>query len=150
MHNIIPRHVVELLKNTSRYSENHREAGILFASIVNFHELYDESYEGGKECLRVLNELVGDFDELLSKPQVRMRDNDDVVNEICGRQLDKANILSSTSLPSLVSADRLPGKRAQLSAKRAAKLGITFRSHTLAESLSFSFSPNFILLPESR
>lgn len=71
MHNIIPRHVVELLKNTSRYSENHREAGILFASIVNFHELYDESYEGGKECLRVLNELVGDFDELLSKPQVR-------------------------------------------------------------------------------
>ncbi|OQR75498.1 adenylate cyclase type 9-like, partial [Tropilaelaps mercedesae] len=71
LHNIIPRHVVEQLKTTSRYSENHREAGILFASIVNFHELYDESYEGGKECLRVLNELVGDFDELLSKPQFR-------------------------------------------------------------------------------
>ncbi|XP_022644225.1 adenylate cyclase type 9-like isoform X3 [Varroa destructor] len=71
LHNIIPRHVVEQLKTTSRYSENHREAGILFASIVNFHELYDESYEGGRECLRVLNELVGDFDELLSKPQFR-------------------------------------------------------------------------------
>lgn len=73
LHNIIPRHVVEQLKTTSRYSENHREAGILFASIVNFHELYDESYEGGRECLRVLNELVGDFDELLSKPQVSSR-----------------------------------------------------------------------------
>ncbi|EEC13784.1 adenylate cyclase, putative, partial [Ixodes scapularis] len=71
LHNIIPRHVAEQLKNTSKYSENHRDAGIIFASIVNFHEMYDESYEGGKEFLRVLNELVGDFDELLSKPVFR-------------------------------------------------------------------------------
>ncbi|XP_077558641.1 adenylyl cyclase 13E isoform X1 [Haemaphysalis longicornis] len=71
LHNIIPRHVAEQLKNTSKYSENHRDAGIIFASIVNFHEMYDESYEGGKEYLRVLNELVGDFDELLSKPLFR-------------------------------------------------------------------------------
>lgn len=71
LHNIIPRHVAEQLKNTSKYSENHRDAGIIFASIVNFHEMYDESYEGGKEFLRVLNELVGDFDELLSKPLFR-------------------------------------------------------------------------------
>lgn len=71
LHNIIPRHVAEQLRNTSKYSENHRDAGIIFASIVNFHEMYDESYEGGKEYLRVLNELVGDFDELLSKPLFR-------------------------------------------------------------------------------
>ncbi|XP_064481498.1 adenylate cyclase type 9-like isoform X2 [Ornithodoros turicata] len=68
LHNIIPRHVAEILKTTSKYSENHRDAGIIFASIVNFNEMYDESYEGGKEYLRVLNEVVGDFDELLSKP----------------------------------------------------------------------------------
>uniref|UniRef100_A0A8C3L3C3 Adenylate cyclase type 9 n=1 Tax=Chrysolophus pictus TaxID=9089 RepID=A0A8C3L3C3_CHRPC len=42
--------------------------GGIFASIVNFSEFYEENYEGGKECYRVLNELIGDFDELLSKP----------------------------------------------------------------------------------
>ncbi|KAI4462918.1 adenylate cyclase type 1 [Holotrichia oblita] len=31
--------------------------------------MYDESYLGGKEFLRVLNELIGDFDELLRYPQ---------------------------------------------------------------------------------
>lgn len=71
LNNIIPRHVAEHLKMTSKYSENHRDAGIIFASIVNFNEMYDESYEGGKEYLRVLNEVVGDFDELLSKPNFR-------------------------------------------------------------------------------
>lgn len=41
-----------------RYSEDVKDAGILFASIVNFSELYDESFMEGRECLRVLNELV--------------------------------------------------------------------------------------------
>ncbi|XP_022247330.1 adenylate cyclase type 9-like isoform X1 [Limulus polyphemus] len=71
LHNIIPKHVAEQLKSTSKYSENHKDAGIIFASIVNFHEMYDESYEGGKEYLRVLNELIGDFDELLNRPEFK-------------------------------------------------------------------------------
>lgn len=71
LHNIIPKHVAEHLKNTAKYSENHRRVAIIFASIVNFNELYDESYLGGKEYLRVLNELIGDFDELLSRPEFR-------------------------------------------------------------------------------
>lgn len=71
LHNIIPKHVAEHLKNTAKYSENHHNIGIIFASIINFNELYDESYLGGKEYLRVLNELIGDFDELLSRPEFR-------------------------------------------------------------------------------
>lgn len=71
LHNIIPKHVAEHLKNTAKYSENHRRVAIIFASIVNFNELYDESYLGGREYLRVLNELIGDFDELLSRPEFR-------------------------------------------------------------------------------
>lgn len=35
---------------------------------MNFNELYDESYMGGKEYLRVLNELISDFDEVLDRP----------------------------------------------------------------------------------
>ncbi len=69
LHNIIPRHVAESLKKSAQYSENHREVGIIFASLVNFNELYDESYMGGKEYLRVLNELISDFDEILERPQ---------------------------------------------------------------------------------
>ncbi|KAI1884443.1 hypothetical protein AGOR_G00226450 [Albula goreensis] len=66
--NIIPIHVAEQLKVTQSYSKNHDNVGVIFASIVNFSEFYEESYEGGKECYRVLNELIGDLDELLRKP----------------------------------------------------------------------------------
>ena len=69
LNNIIPKHVADQLKNTAKYSENHRDVGIIFASIVNFNEMYDESYLGGKEYLRVLNELIADFDDLLTKPE---------------------------------------------------------------------------------
>lgn len=71
LHNIIPKHVAEQLKNTAKYSENHKAIGIIFASIVNFNEMYDESYLGGKEYLRVLNELIGDFDELLTRKEFK-------------------------------------------------------------------------------
>lgn len=65
LHNIIPKHVAEELKNTAKYSKNHQDVGIIFASIVNFNEMYDESYLGGKEYLRVLNELIGGKSEKL-------------------------------------------------------------------------------------
>ncbi|XP_076998087.1 adenylate cyclase type 9 isoform X2 [Tamandua tetradactyla] len=68
LRNIIPHHVAEQLKVSQTYSKNHDSGGVIFASIVNFSEFYEENYEGGKECYRVLNELIGDFDELLSKP----------------------------------------------------------------------------------
>lgn len=69
LQNIIPKHVSDHLKNTAKYSENHHNVAIIFASLINFNELYDESYLGGREYLRVLNELIGDFDELLSQPE---------------------------------------------------------------------------------
>ncbi|XP_054247162.1 adenylate cyclase type 9 [Indicator indicator] len=68
LRNIIPYHVAEQLKVSQSYSKNHDSGGVIFASIVNFSEFYEENYEGGKECYRVLNELIGDFDELLSQP----------------------------------------------------------------------------------
>ncbi|KFD63408.1 hypothetical protein M514_08325 [Trichuris suis] len=67
--NIIPHHVVEHLARTSKYSENHEMIAVLFASIVNWNEMYEETYEGGREFLRVLNELISDFDELLDRPE---------------------------------------------------------------------------------
>lgn len=71
LHNIIPKHVADQLKKSAKYSENHKNVGIIFASIVNFNEMYDETYLGGKEYLRVLNELIADFDELLTLPEFK-------------------------------------------------------------------------------
>ncbi|XP_004604427.1 adenylate cyclase type 9 [Sorex araneus] len=68
LRNIIPYHVAEQLKVSQTYSKNHDNGAVIFASIVNFSEFYEENYEGGKECYRVLNELIGDFDELLGRP----------------------------------------------------------------------------------
>lgn len=62
---LFPKHVTEALKVSDHYSRNYDEVGVMFASIVNFADFYEENFEGGKECIRVLNELVGDFDELL-------------------------------------------------------------------------------------
>jgi adenylate cyclase 9 len=69
IYNIVPEHVADQLKRNAKYSENFKDVGIIFASIVNFNEMYDESYLGGKEYLRVLNELIADFDELLDREE---------------------------------------------------------------------------------
>lgn len=71
IYNIVPEHVADQLKKNAKYSENFNNVAIIFASIVNFNEMYDESYLGGKEFLRVLNELIGDFDELLTLPEFK-------------------------------------------------------------------------------
>ncbi|XP_070552629.1 adenylate cyclase type 9-like [Ptychodera flava] len=67
LHNIIPQHVSEQLTNLSMYSKNHEGVGVIFCSIINFNEFYEENYAGGKECIRVLNELICDFDQLLDR-----------------------------------------------------------------------------------
>ncbi|KAL3879463.1 hypothetical protein ACJMK2_031761 [Sinanodonta woodiana] len=71
LHNIIPEHVSDKVRKTSKYSKNHKDVGVIFAAIVNFNEIYDESYEGGREFLRVLNELVSDYEELLDDPRFK-------------------------------------------------------------------------------
>ena len=45
-------------------------AGVGFAKIVNFDDFYNEIEENGdgKECLRILNELIADFDKIILLP----------------------------------------------------------------------------------
>ena len=45
--------------------------GVIFATITNFNEFYDESFAGGREYLRVLNELFSDYEVLLSEPRFK-------------------------------------------------------------------------------
>ena len=71
LHNIIPEHVSQVLKETSRYCKNHKDVGVIFAKVCNFDDFYDESFEGGREYLRVLNELIGDFEDLFDEEKYK-------------------------------------------------------------------------------
>lgn len=53
------------------YHESYSSVGVLFASIPNYKEFYDETdvNKQGLECLRLLNEIICDFDKLLLKPK---------------------------------------------------------------------------------
>lgn len=49
------------------YSEWRESVCIIFATITNFQEFYTEldSNNEGVECLRLLNEIIADFDQVL-------------------------------------------------------------------------------------
>ena len=51
------------------YNQSYGRVGVLFASVPNFHEFYTEmdgnnQLNQGVECLRLLNEIIADFDEV--------------------------------------------------------------------------------------
>ena len=71
LHNIIPEHVTTVLKKTSKYSQTHKDVGVVFAKVVNFDDFYDESFEGGREYYRVLNELISDMEDLFDDPRFK-------------------------------------------------------------------------------
>lgn len=50
-----------------------KTAGVAFAKIVNFDDFYNEVEENGdgKECLRILNELIADFDKIILLPDFK-------------------------------------------------------------------------------
>ncbi|CAF1037346.1 unnamed protein product [Adineta steineri] len=70
LRNILPEHVIEPLRqHGGSYSRNHPCVGVLFATLVNFHVMYEEQYEGGKFYARILNEFYGDIEELFLDPR---------------------------------------------------------------------------------
>ncbi|XP_070534340.1 adenylate cyclase type 8-like [Ptychodera flava] len=78
LRNILPKHVARHFlekdrQNEELYSESHDKVGVMFASIPNFANFYSQSdFENqGVECLRLLNEIIADFDELLSEERFR-------------------------------------------------------------------------------
>ncbi|XP_008403772.1 adenylate cyclase type 7 isoform X3 [Poecilia reticulata] len=76
LENVLPAHVAALFvgenkKNEDLYYKSYDCVCVMFASVPNFKEFYTECdiNKEGLECLRLLNEIVADFDELLSKPK---------------------------------------------------------------------------------
>ncbi|XP_069489903.1 adenylate cyclase type 4 isoform X2 [Ambystoma mexicanum] len=76
LENVLPADVAQQfigqnLRNEDLYHQSYDFVCVLFASIPDFKEFYSESdvNREGLECLRLLNEIIADFDELLSKPK---------------------------------------------------------------------------------
>ncbi|KAH9515762.1 Adenylate cyclase type 2 [Bulinus truncatus] len=74
LENIIPSHVIAYYLRTSRkheelYHESCSNVCVMFASIPNFKDFYQQTKTNGEglECIRVLNEIISDFDLLLIK-----------------------------------------------------------------------------------
>ncbi|XP_052417706.1 adenylate cyclase type 4-like isoform X2 [Carassius gibelio] len=77
LQNLLPEHVTDFfigkdIQNQDLYSKSCECVCVMFASVPHFFkEFYNESSvnKDGLECLRFLNEIIADFDELLSKPK---------------------------------------------------------------------------------
>ncbi|XP_059142255.1 adenylate cyclase type 3-like isoform X2 [Physella acuta] len=73
VYNLMPAHVAKDFlgrrkKDSELYSHSYEETGVMFAACPNFHAFYNESSinNNGLECLRFLNEIISDYDELLN------------------------------------------------------------------------------------
>ena len=95
LHNILPKDVAAHFlarerRNDELYYQSCECVAVMFASIANFSEFYVEleANNEGVECLRLLNEIIADFDEVLVLSWCWQRVGDKGTREV-GRTLDK-------------------------------------------------------------
>ncbi|XP_053704628.1 adenylate cyclase type 6-like [Synchiropus splendidus] len=78
LHNILPKDVAAHFlqrerRNDELFYQSCECVAVMFASISNFSEFYVEleANNEGVECLRLLNEIIADFDEIISEERFR-------------------------------------------------------------------------------
>uniref|UniRef100_A0A8C5PZ03 Adenylate cyclase type 7 n=1 Tax=Leptobrachium leishanense TaxID=445787 RepID=A0A8C5PZ03_9ANUR len=76
LENVLPAHVAAYFIDNSKmnedlYHQSYDCVCVMFASVPEFKVFYTECdvNKEGLECLRLLNEIIADFDELLMKPK---------------------------------------------------------------------------------
>lgn len=92
LHNILPKDVAAHFlarerRNDELYYQSCECVAVMFASIANFSEFYVEleANNEGVECLRLLNEIIADFDEVNSFTDWCWQSRDDLgTGEISG------------------------------------------------------------------
>lgn len=80
LHNILPKDVAahflaQERRNDELYYQSCECVAVMFASISNFSEFYVEleANNEGVECLRLLNEIIADFDEVSHRKFVLLK-----------------------------------------------------------------------------
>ncbi|XP_052750076.1 adenylate cyclase type 2-like isoform X1 [Galleria mellonella] len=108
LENILPAHVAQhfltsVASEEDLYHERYSSIAVMFASIPNYKEFYDETdvNKQGLECLRLLNEIICDFDKLLLKPKFSC--------------IEKIKTIGSTYM---IASGLRPGKEEQIDANR--------------------------------
>lgn len=72
LQNLMPAGVAEHFLNLrwpTIYHNTHLQCGVLFASLQGFDEFYNQKDSRGLECLRLLNEIWHDFDNIVSREE---------------------------------------------------------------------------------
>ncbi|XP_037294746.1 adenylate cyclase type 2 isoform X2 [Manduca sexta] len=128
LENILPAHVAEhfltsVASEEDLYHERYSSIAVMFASIPNYKEFYDETdvNKQGLECLRLLNEIICDFDKLLLKPKFSC--------------IEKIKTIGSTYM---IASGLRPGKEDQTDAN-------TKEEHTVAILVEFAIALMTIL-----
>ncbi|CAH2091501.1 unnamed protein product [Euphydryas editha] len=128
LENILPAHVAQhfltsVASKDELYHERYSSIAVMFASIPNYKEFYDETdvNKQGLECLRLLNEIICDFDKLLLKPKFS--------------GIEKIKTIGSTYM---IASGLRPGKEEQID-------GNTKEEHTVAILVEFAIALMTIL-----
>ncbi|XP_050351953.1 adenylate cyclase type 2-like isoform X1 [Nymphalis io] len=126
LENILPAHVAQhfltsVASKEELYHERYSSIAVMFASIPNYKEFYDETdvNKQGLECLRLLNEIICDFDKLLLKPKFSC--------------IEKIKTIGSTYM---IASGLRPGKEEQIDGKE---------EHTVAILVEFAIALMTIL-----
>lgn len=53
--------IIRVLSFQELFSKAYENVGVLFASIPNFTQFYSEDVNRGMECIRLLNEIIGNM-----------------------------------------------------------------------------------------
>ncbi|XP_039755318.1 adenylate cyclase type 2 isoform X2 [Pararge aegeria] len=128
LENILPAHVAQhfltlVASKDELYHERYSSIAVMFASIPNYKEFYDETdvNKQGLECLRLLNEIICDFDKLLLKPKFS--------------GIEKIKTIGSTYM---IASGLRPGKEEQIN-------GNSKEEHTVAILVEFAIALMTIL-----
>ncbi|XP_038223430.1 adenylate cyclase type 2-like, partial [Zerene cesonia] len=128
LENILPAHVAQhfltsVASKDDLYHERYSSIAVMFASIPNYKEFYDETdvNKQGLECLRLLNEIICDFDKLLLKPKFSC--------------IEKIKTIGSTYM---IASGLRPGKEEPIDANRK-------EEHTVAILVEFAIALMTIL-----
>lgn len=82
------------------YAQSREEVGVLFASIPNFTEFYSEDVNKGMECIRLLNEIIGEYFTKFWIPHISsciIADFDELLDEQRFSTLEKIKTVSATA-----------------------------------------------------
>ncbi|XP_056621411.1 adenylate cyclase type 1 [Triplophysa dalaica] len=137
--NLLPAHVAQHFlmsnpRNMDLYYQSYSQVGVLFASIPNFNDFYIEldGNNMGVECLRLLNEIIADFDALMDKE--------------CYRDIEKIKTIGSTYMAAVGLVPTTGSKvKKSISAHMCTVADFTIEMFDVLDAINYQSYNDFVL-----